>query len=429
MALVGSLNTMSLTDLVQWIGSAQKTGTLEVERSKVTKRVIFREGRVTACSSDVPSDFLGHYLVSRGSITEQVLRQALALQETSGGHLGSILVGMAAISKAELEEHLAAKAEETIYSLFDWQDAEFRFQDDTRPSQNLFPISLPVEDILLRGLQRYDELRHIRSVFNDPGIVLKRTEREPSPNVFSNRMARGIYASVNGERTVAEILLHAHSSEYLVTKFLFELFRNGLVQLHEVRHVAADPGEAAGTPPRLTPPVDASVRPALARPPGGPPVAPRPAIQAKPAVTATGSIGRESPAIARAPAPETDLEAARRLMTQGDYDLAIDILNGAYRSSPGDEPLRRLIAEAEVAFIEKAYRHYLPSSKIPVLTRPAEQLTLETLSPAEFFLLSRIDGVWDIKSIIQITPIREVDTLRTLKRMREKGFIELRDPA
>jgi hypothetical protein len=57
-----------------------------------------------------------------------------------------------------------------------------------------------------------------------------------------------------------------------------------------------------------------------------------------------------------------------------------------------------------------------------------EFLTAERLSPSEFFLLSRIDGTWDVKSIIQITPLREVDALRALKRMREKGLIELRDP-
>jgi len=93
-----------------------------------------------------------------------------------------------------------------------------------------------------------------------------------------------------------------------------------------------------------------------------------------------------------------------------------------------DDALRRLTAEAEAAFVEKAYRHYLPAHKIPALTRPMEELMSETLSPTEFYLLSRIDGVWDLKSIIQIAPLREADALRTLKRLRESGMIELREP-
>ena len=80
-----------------------------------------------------------------------------------------------------------------------------------------------------------------------------------------------------------------------------------------------------------------------------------------------------------------------------------------------------------MAFIEKAYRHYLPPTKVPFLTRPLESLTGESMSPVEFFPASRIDGTWDVRSIIQIAPIREVDALRTLKRLREKGLLDLKD--
>ncbi len=136
--------------------------------------------------------------------------------------------------------------------------------------------------------------------------------------------------------------------------------------------------------------------------------------------------------VARSAAPtavdEGDLDFARRLLNRGEFDSALDILDRAYKAQPGDEALRRLLAEAEASFVEKAYRHYLPPSKIVTLSREVESLTAERLSPTEFFLLSRIDGTWDVKSIIQITPLREVDVLRTLKRMREKGLIDLKDP-
>ncbi|HKQ59706.1 MAG TPA: hypothetical protein VJS92_00395, partial [Candidatus Polarisedimenticolaceae bacterium] len=125
---------------------------------------------------------------------------------------------------------------------------------------------------------------------------------------------------------------------------------------------------------------------------------------------------------------ERRLEEARGLMSRGEYEGALDILDVLYRSHPEDESLRRLTAEAEVAFTEKAYRHYLPASKVPVLIKPVESLESENLSPSEVFLLSRIDGSWDVKSIIRIAPIRDVEALRTLKRMRERGVIDLRDP-
>ena len=52
MSLYGSLSTMPITDLLQWLATAGKTGTLQVERNKIAKWIIMREGRIVGCSSD-----------------------------------------------------------------------------------------------------------------------------------------------------------------------------------------------------------------------------------------------------------------------------------------------------------------------------------------------------------------------------------------
>lgn len=423
MPVQGSLATMSLTEILQWLGNAGKTGTLSIERNKVVKRILVRDGRIVACASQEPSDMLGHFLVSRGKITEETLRKALALRETQNKHLGQILVESGALSEDELRLLLEDKAQETIFGLFGWDDAEFRFADDEAAAPNIYAVDMRVEDILLRGAQRWDEVQRFRTVFNDPGIVLCRTARMPPAEVFRNRMARRIFESINGERTVEEILLHAHGSEYLVTKFLYELHRAGVAEISGVRAGSAEPLCAPATPPAMqglpepTPkPVEEAVVPRPVAVRAAPPQrAPAPS---EPVVTAA------EPSLVE----EGDLEFARRLLNRGEFDSALEILDRAYKAQPGDESLRRLLAEAEASFIEKAYRHFLPPSKIVTLLRTAESLTAEKLSPTEFFLLSRIDGTWDVKSIIQITPLREVDVLRTLKRMREKGLIELKDP-
>jgi hypothetical protein len=414
---------MSLTEILQWLGNAGKTGTLSIERNKVVKRILVREGRVIACASQEPSDMLGHFLVSRGKISEETLRTALTSQETKRAHLGHILVSMGALSEEDLRGLLEDKAQETIFGLFEWDDAEFRFADGETEDPNIFAVNMRVDDILLRGAQRWDEMQRFRSVFNDPGIVLRTTTRQPPAEVFRNRMARKIFESINGERTVAEILLHAHGSEYLVTKFLYELHRAGVAEVAGVRPVERGPvvTEGAATP------LD-ELMPDPPEPAPAPPV-PRPAPKRTfPAAQPTRPIEPAEPAAAGPKVDGGDLDFARRLLNRGEFDSALEILDRAYKAQPGDEALRRILAEAEASFVEKAYRHYLPPNKIVTLPKSVESLTAERLSPTEFFLLSRIDGTWDVKSIIQITPLREVDVLRTLKRMREKGLIDLKDP-
>jgi hypothetical protein len=419
MPVHGNLATMSLTEILQWLGNAGKTGTLSIERNKVVKRILVREGRVIACASQEPADMLGHFLVSRGKISEETLRQALGLQETQRTHLGRILVATGALSEDDLRLLLEDKAQETIFGLFDWDDAEFRFAEGETADPNIFAVNMRVEDILLRGAQRWDEMQRFRTVFNDPGIVLRRTARMPPAEVFKNRMARRIFESINGERTVAEILLHAHGSEYLVTKFLYELHRAGVAEVAGVKQVDREPSRA---------PVEAPAAEERAPAAPGPVAVPVPAPTRRRAVVAPTAPPGEATATAPSVVAEGDLEFARRLLNRGDFDSALEILDRAYKAQPGDEALRRLLSEAEASFVEKSYKHYLPPSKIVTLQRAVETLTAEELSPTEFFLLSRIDGTWDVKSIIQITPLREVDVLRTLKRMREKGLIELKDP-
>lgn len=412
MSLQGSLSTMPLPDLLQWIAAVRKTGTLELLRGKGSKRILFREGRVAACASDEPADRLGHFLVSRGRITVGALRDALAKQESSGKHLGALLVESGLLTEQDLAHHLEAKAEETLISVFDWHDAAFTWHEGALPEGYVLPLNLRVEELLLRGARRHDEAKRIDAVFHDAGIVLTRTEKRPPAEVFKNRMARGIYESINGERTVAEILLHAHGSEFLVKKFLFELFRSGMVEIVEVRAVQQpEPALVAEAAPVVVAPAPAA-RPAVA-------TAPRPAP-----VPAKALSPREEPRKVQAA-----LDAARRLQERGELDAALDLLNAVHRANPEDDALRRLVLDAEVAFVDKAWKHYVPAAKVPTLTRPVDAMTGETLSPQEVFLLSRVDGTWDVKSIIQVSPIREVDALRTLKKLRERGLIELRDPA
>ena len=493
MPLYGTLTSMPLPDLLQWLCNARVTGTLQVEKDRVSKSIHITKGMIVGCSSDDPPQRLGHFLLSRGKITEEQLREALHLQEISGQHLGMLLVQLGVLSPDELTVYLEAQAEDTIYSLFDWEDAVFRFQENENDPGNVFPVSLRVEDVLLRGLKRYDEMREIRGVFDDPGIVLERTGKEPPAAVSENRMGKSLWELVNGERTVAEILLQVHGSEYAVTKFLFELHRSGLVKIACVKPIAAPDAaplaasvqpETRATSPATIPAQAVTAAPAPAAAPQAmatsaavaveaqdistdaapPPVAqvvpvdetpveeeafedllaefePRIDLPAK-EVPETGRLQADAEAVeddasetglvtledSDAHALEHNLERARKLMSEGHFEKALDILDRTYREHPGDESLRRLTAEADAAFVEKAYRHYLPPAKVLVLTRETDSMETEDLSPSEFFLLSRIDGTWDIKSIIQIAPLRESDALRTLKRMRENGLIDLRDP-
>ena len=436
MPVVGTFSTMTLPDLLQWLAAAEKTGTLRVERGRSVQTIRLREGRVTGCSSDEPSLRIGQFLLSRKKISEEQLRQGLTTQEQSPGFLGQVLVEMGALTPDELQHELESKAEEVIYSLFDWVDGVFRFEDEEVDDRtDLFPVDLRVEHVLLRGMQRIDDMTMIRQLLYDPRLVLRYTSKPPGPEIFGDETSRSMYSAIDGQRTLADILLHVHGTEYIVKKFLFDLHLNGYVEITGVKS-----GELSSIEePLALPPLEIDV-PAL-RAVAEPTVPDR--LEAAAAEAATGAepwseevlptLTLTEPQVTEAaPAPEVEgatVADASALMAQGELEPALDVLDKLYRKNPGDDALRRLTAEAEAAFVAKAYRHYLPAEKVPVLHSALDGMSSESLTPQEFFLLSRIDGSWDIKSIIQVAPFSEVVALRTLKRLRELGMIELLDPA
>jgi hypothetical protein len=86
-----------------------------------------------------------------------------------------------------------------------------------------------------------------------------------------------------------------------------------------------------------------------------------------------------------------------------------------------------LIDRAEKDTIRDMYTHDLQPDKVPHVIIPFEELGTVQLTPQEGFILSRLDGIWDVRSIVSITPMPEVEALRLLKRLIDRGIVELKE--
>ena len=367
--LTGSLKTMSLPDLLQWAGSGRKTGTLSLKSGPLHKRIYFQNGAIIGSSSNDTREYLGQFMLSEGIITEQQLKDAFDLQARTKVMLGRILVKKGLVSEPKVSEILRLKAEETIYSLFLWADSDFVFLENELPPGDQVLISIRVEDVLMEGLRRYDTSKKIRQLLPHNGVILRKTTTPLPPDISSKAFPKRIYDMVDSRRSLADITLETHASEYNVCQVLYVMVQKGYLEVGK------------GTAQKA----------------------------------------------ARQPAdsPQALMEAAKELIKSGDSEGALVILEKARRATGKNPEMNALIQVAEEHFIDKAYRHYLPPKKIPVLKKPLESLVNQDLSPEEGFLVSRVNGSWDLRSIITISPLREVDALRAFKKLRERGIIDL----
>src|SRR6185436_18186215 len=80
MALQGSLSTMSVSDLLQFLSVSRKTGLLKFSHQKVLKGIYFENGIIVGSSTNDPKEYLGQVLIHYGKIDEGQLQAAMEIQ-------------------------------------------------------------------------------------------------------------------------------------------------------------------------------------------------------------------------------------------------------------------------------------------------------------------------------------------------------------
>jgi len=233
MGIVGNLKTMQLEELLQWLSLSKKTGTLEINHNQLNKKIYFRDGLIVSSASNRPEEYLGHFLVSHGLISDETLADAVRQQKQTHVLLGKILVNEGALTEQSLHQMLRLKTEESIYDVFYWEEGDFQFLDDMLPESAMVMMSLDVTGILMEGVQRVDEFRRIRKLIPNqqatPVVIAELNYEDLDAG------ERQILDLVDDERTVEEIRIATHSSEFHVCRILYRQWQEGRVKVVKAR--------------------------------------------------------------------------------------------------------------------------------------------------------------------------------------------------
>ena len=383
MGLSGNLQTMLPGDLLQWLSLGQKTGTLVVTNKRVEKKIFFRRGRVISSASNDPREYLGQFLMSHGYLTEPELKKAMEVQLQSGILLGKILVMIDVITEPDLQRLMRLKAEEEIYDIFLWNDGEFYFIDDELPQQEMIPLQVDVTGIIMEGTRRVDEWARIRETIPNEAVIpvlLKEPEADELEEV-----EEPIVRAIDGRRTIAELVLESRSSSFTVSSTVCALVRHGFARLDEpgtgkMRAFAEE--QAVAAPPK----------------------------------PAEFNEGDEITSL---------LNAAQAALRTRDFEKTQRLLRAAQNLDPNHPKVRSAAKGAETVILSELRNQGLLDSKVPRVSKGIEEITQMNFSPNEGFILSRINGQWDIGSLIKISPIRETDAMLIFYKLWKDGIIAL----
>ena len=85
--------------------------------------------------------------------------------------------------------------------------------------------------------------------------------------------------------------------------------------------------------------------------------------------------------------------------------------------------MRSAIKGAEAVILADLSGQGINESKVPRIAKPLSEITQMNFSPNEGFILSRINGQYDIGSLMKISPIREPDAMLIFYKLWKDGII------
>ena len=485
MSISGNIKTMAVAELLQWLATGQKTGTLVIDKGddKVVKRIFFEEGDIISSASTDPKEYLGRFLVSHGYLTQEAVDAAVARQKDEGKLLGQILIDMGSMSEEDLTQMLHLKAEETIYDIFTWPQGAFEFLDGELPEKQLLRIKVDVQWIVLEGTRRQDEWSRVQEFVPSPECVPVTVVDVDDLDI--DEVEKRILQWIDDERSVDEISAGSMTSLFQVSEILAKYVQEAIVKVVKPRIIEVkvpvpmkEGEEAKVETGKAKVPEDSGMyqlamlqqmaqmsqmmgqyqnqvqgmmpmgqgqgqMPQGQMPQGQMPQGQMPQMQqaggggvevgGKTLNFAGGGGGGGGAQPAPVPAATASVSAAAteagRLVDEATQALKDAKLHEALKAvrkakdaeGAGDESVKiQAIEEKIQAALERAG---VGLDKVPKLKVDMGELANLDLSPQEGFMLTRVDGSYDIKSILKMSPMPKVDAQILFWRLRKSGHV------
>jgi CheY-like chemotaxis protein len=279
-ALWGDLSIIPIGAVLQLLQIENQTGVLAVRGEKSEVVISMRKGLIDLVQArGAGQEFrLGRYFVEHGLVTpdqiDSLLRDKSGVLPTatppSGEHaagpptirdprhdssppvssasfgrreeststararlLGDLLVESGRVTRDQLKDGLARQSSELTYEVLRWQKGRFEFRRESPPAlAESARLALPVASVVMEGFRRVDEWRLVEAGLGSFDAVLQR-DAMAIDALGDDRLARSeklILDTIDGERTVREVIAASHMSSFDACKILFQLLEARLVR-------------------------------------------------------------------------------------------------------------------------------------------------------------------------------------------------------
>ncbi|HOC20190.1 MAG: DUF4388 domain-containing protein [Chloroflexi bacterium] len=234
MALKGNLKDFGITQLLNLINLARKTGTLYLEGAQSKAYLCFREGALVYAAADGQELALLPLLQKAGKLTaEQARVIATNMGSKPDRDVALMLIQSGHVQQQELVQLVRQHITDTAYSVFSWNAGTFRFEPNELPIQGKLVSSIALENVIMEGSRRLKEWERLQEEIPSLDVALKFAEKPNTPLRDVNLTVEEwrVISFVNPRNAIRQIAQYNNMSEFQIRKIVYGLLQAGLVEI------------------------------------------------------------------------------------------------------------------------------------------------------------------------------------------------------
>jgi hypothetical protein len=245
MALKGNLRDFTITQLLNLINLAHKTGSLVIEGSNGPISMFFMDGKLAYAQEGQDDTSLAGILHKTNRISANQYQGILAhTAGMSDKELGLLLINANYFTQQDILASLQSYFLDVIKHMFTWVEGFFHFDNDVTPPQGRITIRLSLENIILEGSRQVEEWELLKAEIPSLQMALKFAER-PGVNIRNIHLSRQewrVISYVNPKNTLAQIARTTNMNELEIRQVVYSLLQAGLVEMvRPISKVVAQP--------------------------------------------------------------------------------------------------------------------------------------------------------------------------------------------
>jgi hypothetical protein len=234
MALKGNLRDFTITQLLNLINIAQKTGTLIVEGPNEKMVVSFREGKLAFAQSGQEDTSLATILYKSNKLSaaqHRLIKEKAA--SMSDKELGLLLINANYITQQDILSTLQTFFINNLNRLFTWVEGFFHFENNLLPPDEKITVRVNLENIIIEGSRRLREWEQLQDEIPSLDMALKFTDR-PGANLRNVNLSVEewrVVSFINPRNSIRQIEHATKKNDLEIRRIVYGLLQAGLVEI------------------------------------------------------------------------------------------------------------------------------------------------------------------------------------------------------